>query len=218
MSYDVAFYDTIAKGCRDSADVVVPELVRLFSPTRVVDFGCGEGHWLAAFKAAGCEVFGLDGEHVALGRLAIDRDEFAFVDLSQPVTMPAVDMAISLEVAEHLPAASAADFVASLVVAAPVVVFSAAIPGQGGTGHIHERWPGYWVELFAEHGYFATGALRWQFWDDDRIENWYRQNLLVFATQRARAAMAPAAAALWTSPLAPPWPVVHPILYDARRP
>lgn len=213
--YDQAFYDTIAKGCRDSADVVVPELLRLFSPASVVDFGCGEGHWLAAFKAAGCQVFGLDGEHVALGRLAIERDEFAFADLSQPVEMPPVDMAISLEVAEHLPATSAAGFVASLVAAAPLVVFSAAIPGQGGAGHINEQWPGYWVERFASHGYVATGALRWRFWEDRRVENWYRQNLLVFAS--APDTLAEEAFDLWCSPLAPPWPVVHPVLYDARR-
>jgi SAM-dependent methyltransferase len=216
MTYDHVFYDVIAQGCRDSAAAVVPELVRLFSPTTVVDLGCGEGHWLAAFREAGCLVTGFDGDHVALDRLAIPRDDFVSVDLNRPVALrdPA-DLALSLEVAEHLRADAADTFVASLVAAAPIVVFSAAIPGQGGAGHINEQWPGYWVERFASHGYSATGALRWRFWEDARVENWYRQNLLVFAS--APDTLAEDAFALWTSPLARPWPVVHPVLYDARR-
>lgn len=217
MTYDPAFYDVIAQGCRDSADVVVPEIVRLFSPTTVIDFGCGEGHWLAAFAAAGCMVTGLDGDHVDQSRLVIAPSEFTPVDLSAPVSVPHYDLALSLEVAEHLPASSADVFVTSLVAAAPIVVFSAAIPGQGGAGHVNEQWPGYWVERFAFHGYSATGALRWWFWEDARVENWYRQNLLVFASPETLATLSADAAALWTSPLARPWPVVHPVLYDARR-
>jgi len=41
---------------------------------------------------------------------------------------------------------------AALVKAAPVVLFSAAIPLQGGTEHVNEQWQSYWAKLFAEHG------------------------------------------------------------------
>lgn len=217
VTYDSAFYDTIADGCRASAAVVVPVLVELLAPRRVVDVGCGEAHWLAEFKARGCQVIGVDGAHVRRERLAIDEAEFRVADLANPPEQPdRHDLCLSLEVAEHLPAASADRFVTALVRSAPIVVFSAAVPGQGGAGHLNEQWPTYWVELFARHGYLVTGALRWAFWQDARVENWYRQNLLLFAAPDA--VLSPAARQLWDSPLAFPWPVVHPVLWDARRP
>jgi hypothetical protein len=70
---------------------------------------------------------GYDGPHVT--PLCIPKDRFAAVDLRQP--LPAdrkFDLAISGEVAEHLPAT----LVGTLTSVSDVVLFSAAIPGQGG--------------------------------------------------------------------------------------
>jgi hypothetical protein len=55
-----------------------------------------------------------------------------------PTARKRFDLAISLEVAEHLPEGSAGALVSTLIEAAPVVVFSAAIKGQSGTNHINE--------------------------------------------------------------------------------
>lgn len=219
MTYHQAFYDAIAEGCRTSAQAVVPVLMELFKPLTVVDVGCGEGHWLAEFAAAGCKVTGVDGAHVQPDRLAIDPEDFRVEDLSCGPPLGRYDLCLSLEVAEHLPERSAADFVFSLVMAAPVVVFSAAIPGQGGAGHVNEQWPAYWVALFAAAGFVGTGALRWRFWDDSRVENWYRQNLIVFARQEGLPDLSRDAQALWEGRTARAvHPVVHPVLWDARRP
>lgn len=220
MTYDAAFYDVIANGCRLSAQAVVPALVGLFDPQTVLDVGCGEGHWLAEFKRHGCEVVGLDGPHVQRDRLAIDPAEFVAVDLAHPpVPGRRFDLALSLEVGEHLPPESARYYVASLVASAPVVVFSAAIPGQGGNGHVNEQWPGYWASLFREQLYVGTGALRWAFWNDPRVEVWYRQNLLVFARsdEAGGAGVSAEAKRLWTGRCSGVDPVVHPALWDARR-
>jgi hypothetical protein len=104
-------------------------------------------------------------------------------DLTSPLELGRrYDLAISLEVAEHLPPEAAAGFVASLTRAAPVVAFSAAIPGQGGRGHVNEQWPAYWAELFARHGYEPVDALRPLLWDDPGVEWWYAQNVVVFAS------------------------------------
>lgn len=218
MTYDSTFYDLIAPGCRASAAVVVPWLHNLFSPERVLDVGCGEGHWLAEFAALGCEVRGIDGVHVPANRLAIPPECFSAVDLAsswgQVAFESAHDLTLSLEVAEHLPPSAAEGFVAGLVATAPIVVFSAAIPGQGGVGHLNEQWPRYWWDLFHKHGYLGTGALRFVFWDDDRVENWYRQNLFVYAHPSAFPAEA---AHFWAEPWRQPYALVHPVLFDARR-
>lgn len=198
----------IRDGCRRSAAAVVPLVMEQLVPRRVIDVGCGEGWWAAEFARHGCDVLGIDG-----GPDAAAGIRYGQADLADPLPhLGLFDLAVCLEVAEHLPPERADSFVADLCGLAPAVVFSAAIPGQGGHGHLNEQWPGYWVDRFEARGYRCTGALRWLIWDDDRVENWYRQNLIV-------ATVAPwAAPSLFDTPLAPVWPVVHPILYDARRP
>jgi SAM-dependent methyltransferase len=207
--YDSHFYDQIGARSRRSADVVLPEILRLVPATSVVDIGCGTGAWLAAAQGLGAsDILGLDGDYVPREQLLIPADAFRPHDLTMPVTLPRrYDLAMSLEVGEHLPAASAQTLVASLVAAAPVVLFSAAIPGQGGEGHVNEQWPGYWSALFAAHGWFAWDVLRPRLWMRDDVDWWYRQNALLFVSPeaiRANAALAPAATA------GEPAPLVHP--------
>jgi len=60
-----------------------------------------------------------------------------------------------------------------------VVLFSAALPGQGGVGHINEQPLSYWRSLFAKHGYVFYDAIRPQLWNDDRVAYWYRQNTVL---------------------------------------
>jgi hypothetical protein len=86
-----------------------------------------------------------------------------------------------LEVAEHLPAECAGALVDSLCRLAPVVAFSAAIPFQGGVHHVNERWPEYWAALFEARGFVVIDCLRRDLWQDERVEWWYAQNLLLYA-------------------------------------
>lgn len=178
-SYDRRFFDSIRSGSVGSAAVVAPKVWKIFEPSSVVDVGCGEGHWGKAFEDLGAEVVGVDGsapEPVISMRKA---------DLGEgiPDDLGSFDLAVCLEVAEHLPERAAAGLITGLCRLAPVVLFSAAVPGQGGTGHLNERWPSYWAEHFASNGYSGSGALRWKIWRDKRVKPWYRQNLLVFSNQ-----------------------------------
>lgn len=205
--YSGAFFDIIRAGCRASAEAVVPLVLERIPAKRVLDVGCGEGWWGHEFAQHGCEVLGIDGDYVNEPQIP-----FVAANIAQPLPRCGeFDLTISLEVAEHLRPRRGRSFIADLCSTAPVVLFSAAIPGQGGAGHLNEQWPAYWVDLFAEHGYACSGALRWLIWNDDRVENWYRQNLIVAAAAPARLPE------LFDTPLAPVWPVVHPVLYDARR-
>jgi hypothetical protein len=115
--------------------------------------------------------------------LRIPRERFLPFDLTDPFTTDQhFDLAMSFEVAEHLPASRAAGFVASLVALAPAVLFSAAIPGQGGTGHINEQWPEYWVTLFGDRGYEVIDTLRPKVWNVTALAACLRQNVLLFAS------------------------------------
>jgi len=157
-------------------------------------------------------MLGLDGDYVPRDQLAIDGALFRSTDLAVPFDLGRVyDLVVSLEVAEHLPASAAEDFVASLVRHGSLVLFSAAIPGQGGTGHLNEQWQIYWVEAFARHGYRAYDVVRPAIWNIQEIASCYRQNTLVFATETA-VAQSPKLSAVRSLP---PTMVnlVHPLVY-----
>jgi SAM-dependent methyltransferase len=174
--YTDQWRSVVRQGVRSSANVLVPLIVERFSPRSVIDVGCGEGWFRDAFRDVGVTAIGVDGPWTSGPDRHVDLSSPPYPDLGR------FDVAVCLEVAEHVPHARADALVAWLVSLAPVVVFSAAIPGQGGEGHVNEQWPTYWVERFSVHGFAGSGALRWATWDNDAVCWWYRQNLLVFGS------------------------------------
>jgi SAM-dependent methyltransferase len=167
---------------RDSAQHVVPLVSSLIHPSSVVDVGCGSGAWLDIFRNHGAgRILGLDGRHVDPDWLCIPKGCFRAVDLTQPFQLSEFfDLAVCLEVAEHLPKQSAGGLIGSLVRLAPVVLFSAAVPLQGGTHHVNEQWPAYWQDHFEQHGYRMLDLIRKEIWSKPEVQFWYRQNILLF--------------------------------------
>ncbi|HEY8241238.1 MAG TPA: methyltransferase domain-containing protein [Kiritimatiellia bacterium] len=218
MAYDRAFFEQQREGSLRSARVVAPIIIDLVKPRSVVDVGCGVGTWLSAFIEAGVkDVLGLDGAYARESGLVIPDGCFQAADLAAPLQVGRrFDLAVSVEVGEHLPRAAAGTLVDSLTRLAPVVVFSAAVPFQGGTDHVNEQWPDFWAALFRARGYVAVDALRPRIWQDAAVEVFYRQNLLVFADERELArnpALAAARAATSDRMLS----VAHPELFSGRN-
>jgi hypothetical protein len=193
--YGQRFYGVQADGSARSAARIVPIVRELLHPTSVLDVGCGVGTWLAEWQVQGVDdVVGVDGDYVDRSDLRIPADNFVARDLEQPLSLGRrFDLVMTLEVAEHITSATSATFVKSLVEHADVVLFSAAVPGQGGTGHINEQWPSYWASLFRVHGYRPLDVLRPMIWEDAEVVHWYRQNLLIFASEAAPDLNCPAA-------------------------
>jgi hypothetical protein len=183
-------------------------------PKSVIDLGCGMGDWLSVFKEAGVEeILGIDGDHVPSEQLAIQQHEFVPHDLTNRFA-PArqCDLAMSLEVAEHLPIESARPLIHSLTDLASVVLFSAAIPNQPGQHHVNCQWPAYWATLFRNRGYVAIDAIRLRLWNDSRVNWWYRQNIIVYASEK-RLDQWPKLQALWHPDGVAPLPLVHPEMF-----
>ena len=125
---------------------------------------------------------GVDGPYINQQHLMIDADEFRAADLSQPISLGRrFDLVQSLEVAEHLPGSGARDFIGTLTAHGPLVMFSAAVPGQGGEHHINEQPLEYWREKFREHGYSAIDCVRPEAVQNARIQPWYRYNTVLYA-------------------------------------
>jgi hypothetical protein len=201
-----------------SAERVIELLLSMLTVRSVVDFGCGDGVWLRAFEARGVDrILGYDGPWNCVDRLLVDPSGFLVKDLSKPVDPPMqFDMALCLEVAEHLPHEASPTLVRSLCAHAPVVLFGAAIPGQGGYRHINEQWQSFWIGLFRQNGFVRFDVVRPEIWDDPAVYPWYKQNIGLFVSE-ARAdisdTLQAAAASAGIHDMPPD--VVHPDLFRA---
>ncbi len=212
--YDQQFYAELEETALPSARRIVPMLLEWVPVRSAVDLGCGDGSWLSVLREHGVErVLGLDGPWVEPSQLKIPLDSFRRAQIDRPLAPnERFDLALSLEVAEHLPPERADSFVADLCALAPVVLFSAAVPDQGGTHHVNEQWPSYWAALFEKQGYRPIDAIRAAVWDDPEVHWWYRQNCVLFASGEAVAAHASLARLADQTQGALP-ALIHPELY-----
>lgn len=168
-----------------AAKQVLPYIFKLKPVDNVIDIGCGIGTWLSVAKELGAkEILGVDGVDLDEKDLKIPLDDFIVTNLTQPFNLnKKFDLLLCLEVAEHLPESSAEILVDSLTNHSEFILFSAAIPGQGGQNHINEQWPQYWSNLFRAKGYFPCDILSIQFWHNEEVEWWYKQNMVIYGTK-----------------------------------
>ncbi len=182
--YTDDFYAGYLRGSFISAQTLLTHLFGFHAPRSVVDVGCGQGAWLAACEKLGAQdLVGLDGHWVNQDKLLSRSMWFKQMDLNKtaPVQMGRrFDLAMSLEVAEHLVPESSGAFVAFLTSLSDAVLFGAAFCWQPGDGHINNRLHSFWGRLFDEQGYVAFDIFRFKFWNNPSVEPWYRQNTLLY--------------------------------------
>lgn len=185
-TYSTEFYEYINSGSLASAKIIVPQIIELFNPSSVLDIGCGAGAWCSVWiKHDTPEVLGIDGDYIKEENLLINKKYFEAADLGAPVDLKRkFDLAISLEVAEHIPEEKSNIFVENLTRHADVIIFSAAVPGQGGEFHVNEQPLEYWREKFARLDYWCFDPLRGVIKNIDNIEPWYRYNILVYVSKK----------------------------------
>ena len=175
-----------------SARIVLPYLKNIYNFQSVVDIGCGIETWLKACRLMGInDVLGIDGAHVLNTKKFLLPEKYFlehnfFNQVSKPQISRKYDLAICLEVAEHLRSKNANEFVKFLTTCSDVILFSAAIPGQTGENHRNEQLPNYWVEIFKRNGYVFLDPFRKKFWKNKKIEWWYRQNMFLVVNKRIR--------------------------------
>lgn len=164
-----------------SASRIVPILVEKFHPRSVLDMGCGKGDWLKVCSALGIDdIVGVDGYNVPKEQLGFSSDKFLHKPLDEPIDLGRkFDICLCLEVAEHIEGSRVSQLFQNLVNHSDIIVFSAAVPGQGGDHHVNEQPPSYWKALFSEQKYYCQDLIRPLIWEDDEILWWYRQNIFI---------------------------------------
>jgi SAM-dependent methyltransferase len=204
--YDDQFFENNLFDSRPMAEWLAPRIAKALGVRTVIDLGCATGHWIAALLKAGVDANGIEGSPWAKERLVCPPERVVIADLRRPVAMPKdnVDLVITIEVAEHIEPQDADAFVANIVRSHPKhILMTAAIPGQGGHGHVNEQPASYWIEKMGNHGYQVdepTKNLIVKFCDEGRaqkevpealrrrgaqpdgvwIPSWMPKNLLVF--------------------------------------
>jgi SAM-dependent methyltransferase len=181
--YDQKFIRYAATSSRYGASKVIPVVRSALEVGSVLDVGCAGGGWLSEWQQAGVvDVFGVDGAYVNLVDLEIEPERFKGTDLSRPFDLGRTfDLVESFEVAEHIDEAASGVFVSNLVKhAGRFILFSAAVPGQGGEYHVNEQPYDFWRKRFAESGFTAYDFVRPRIAADNRISFWYRYNIILF--------------------------------------
>jgi hypothetical protein len=115
-SYRGGWYASGLARALDSPQRVVPYLIDLVGPRSVVDVGCEPGSWLEEFMSRGVDdVLGVEGDWLDTSVLRIPGDRLKLHDLTAPLNLDRrFDLALSLEVGEHLPPRAAPVLVRTL--------------------------------------------------------------------------------------------------------
>jgi 2-polyprenyl-3-methyl-5-hydroxy-6-metoxy-1,4-benzoquinol methylase len=195
-----------------SAQVILPFLFQQVGIGSVLDVGCGIGSWLkVCLEQHVFDVHGIDGSEWNEDVCLVGSSQYFRKDISEPIEMGRkYDLLFCLEVAEHLPENKSDILIDTLVRHADLVLFSAAIPGQGGDGHENEQWPSYWESKFKKRGYYFSDVIRPKVWNHPDVELWYKQNAVLVVKHGS----------VFSEHFKPTHTIVdivHPEMYDTHR-
>ncbi len=197
--YSRKFFAHLREGSAKSAHALVPMVLDIHPCRSMVDVGCGIGGWVKAFAEQGVDAIGIDGDYVDRRQLLVPEARFIAHDLNRELDVATLcgrfgdkdtgrfDLAISLEVAEHLEPQRSESLVRDLTALADVVLFAAAIPFQGGAGHVNERWQSWWAQKFSDNGFDPFDVLRRDIWGRRDIAWWYKQNTIFYVKRNSAA-------------------------------
>lgn len=157
MELDEKFYLKTLREDRQRSYKLLAKLIQEeFQPASIVDFGCGAGWVLHYCKLngigdiVGCEpnknVKSVASESISSNILQMSLTDD--LDLGRQF-----DLAVSLEVAEHIPFEYSSQVIQNICRHSKNVLFSAAYPGQGGVGHVNEQKFEFWERIFNSLGF-----------------------------------------------------------------
>jgi len=218
MTYDRSFFRYVDETALASAEVIVPIVVGALHCRSVLDVGCGTGAWLSVYARRGVEdVVGADGDYVQRDMLMIAADRFVSTDLTHGFDFGRqFDLVQSLEVAEHLPASASDRLVDTLCSHAGTILFSAAVPGQGGEHHVNEQPYERWRARFAARGFAPYDFVRPRLKGNPDVAPWYAYNTLLYAHERVESSL-PLTVSQTRVPVGSPIPDLSPASFRIRK-
>ncbi len=130
-----------------------------YKPTSVIDYGCGIGVYLESALSKGItklKGFDIGGEYVKKYTENCVQPFIEYLDCTKPILTEKYDCVISLETGEHIETQFSEAFIQNIINSTDTfgtILYSAAQPGQGGTGHINCQTKDFWISIFNKHGF-----------------------------------------------------------------
>jgi len=153
--YDSKFFQSLQKYrplYHFLADMVAAHL----KPASVIDWGCGCGFILEKLLGHGIsDLIGIEGSAEVKPFIPESLKDKIIIADALLYNSGVYDLAISIEVAEHISEKDAGKFVNVVCSSASTWVWwTSAVPGQKGTGHVNCRDICYWISIFKDVGLF----------------------------------------------------------------
>ena len=139
---------------------------------------------MAAAELLGATTVGVEGPWIKNAQKFKDSLDIRVHDLEQPFQInERFDLAICLEVAEHLPTERSESLVQdSMRFVGFRSIQRRRNPSQPGTNHINCQWQSFWASLFEKNGRLAIDIIRPKVWCNNTVPFWFQQNTLLYAS------------------------------------
>ena len=154
-------------------------LLKKLNISSVTDLGCGTGSYVWVLRNSGINAYGFDG-NPETSKLDTSRGHcIGPVDMTSQQSWNETDAAMSIEVAEHIPAHLEAAFLKNLVNSARrLIILTWAVPGQGGEGHVNGQTTKDVEEKMKKLGWRKN--VEHTFFLQDNAQTYIKRNVQVF--------------------------------------
>lgn len=160
--------------------IIIEEILKHFHPKKVIDLWCWLGAFVKTFQDHWIDAYWVNWPRVEKDKLVMNEDRLIIKNLEEFCDFKKwYDMAITIEVAEHIDAKYADNFIKTITSCADIIIFSAAIPWQWWFKHVNEQSPEYREEKFNKLWYRFYDVFRWKFWNNKDIAISHRQNMFL---------------------------------------
>ena len=176
---DTFDYDEIWREEKPFADRLAYWIKNRLHPEKVLDVGCGPGMHVYSLRDQNVIAWGYDIDSRVKNQPYLRQ--VSMFDIEDQG-----DVVLCIEVAEHLETHLNADIVQAIrrcLTPRGILIWTAAIPGQGGVGHINCQPQQYWHNMFVQAGLLPLSDLRQELlhWITQGYHmGWFTQNLQIF--------------------------------------
>lgn len=153
--YNTNFHKNIENDELPQAIRVAEYINTYIKPKNFIDFGCSTGLYLHQIKLLMPEIDSIGYEFSQDAKNNSMCDNIILTDLTQILDVDKKDntLGLCLEVLEHIDDKYWKEVLINITKLSDKIIFSAARPGQGGTGHINCRPKIDWIRRFHQLGW-----------------------------------------------------------------
>ena len=193
--YSDQFYESVTNRAEYSSRIIFSLLKNALHPKTFVDVGSGDGVWslsaLEHFESINhVEAWDLLAEKTYLDiakkrfpskNIISKRIDFESSDYGVEMVY---DLAVCLETFEHLSPSACEKLSLFFSSHTRILIFSGAVPGQGGTNHINEQPFKTWQRNLLDFGFFPLDFIRPNIQDKKNVPSYYKNNIVLWVNSK----------------------------------